>query len=159
MPNTKPLVAAACACDKVLVERDNTATLIRIVDTYTFPTPTTAIPPSSRPAVSFTLFISLKSGDLTGQHEVGLLLRQPNGKSPPAQRWPVVLNGGEHGVNLTVDFTLAGEPGAMPEMGLYWFDVLWGTDVLTSIPVRLKLAEPTAAATSPSHHSIQTPSD
>jgi hypothetical protein len=148
MPNTRPYVAAACLCEKVILEPDGVASLIRIVDTYTLKVPTT-VPPSFRPAIELTVFVSIKSGDVTGQHEVGLLLRQPNRKSPPIQKWPVVLNGGEHGANVTINFTLVGEPGAAHEAGLYWFDVLWEGEVLTSIPLRLKLEAPTAAPDSP----------
>jgi hypothetical protein len=150
MPNAKPYVALACTCEKVLTEPDGVASLIRVVDTYELQAPPSGATESGlRSAVSFTLFISLKSGDVTGPHEVALLLRQPNGKNPPVQKWPVVFEGGEHGINVQVAFNLVGEPGALPEVGLYWFDVLWGDEVLTSIPLRLKLAEPRAAAVSP----------
>ena len=47
--------------------------------------------------------------------------------------WPVVLNGGEHGANLRVQFRLLA-----PKIGLYWFDVLWGDEPLTRIPFRLE---------------------
>lgn len=154
MANTKPYVAAACVCQAVLIEPDNVASIIRIVDTYHLQIPEMPAglpPPGVRVAVNLTAFISIKSGDVTGQYEVGLLLRQPNGKSLEAQRWPVVLTGGEQGANLKIDFHLVGrEPSAPPDLGLYWFDVLWGEEVLTSIPFRLKRAEPTAAPASPS---------
>lgn len=52
--------------------------------------------------------------------------------------------------NLKLDFNLLGpEPGVVPDLGLYWFDVLWDGEVLTSMPLRLKRAEPTASPALP----------
>lgn len=142
MANTKPYVAVACVCEKVLLESDGVASLIRVVDTYHLQMPETApeLPTNVKAVVELTAFVSVKSGDVIGQHEIGLVLRMPDGKSTPRQKWPVVLNGGEHGANLKMDFRLP-QP---PQLGLYWFDVLWADDILTSIPFRLKLAEPKA---------------
>ena len=136
MANSKPFVAAACVCEKVLQEKDDVASLMRIVDTFTLQA--VNLPPGFEPMVSLTVFVSVKSGDVTGQHEIGLVLRSPDGKRHDVRKWPVVLNGGEHGAHLVLNFNLT-----KPKMGLYWFDVVWGEDNLTSIPFRLKQAEPT----------------
>ena len=48
----------------------------------------------------------------------------------------IVLNGGEHGFNVNLHFTLA-----VKEFGLYWFDVMWGEDFLTSMPLKLVQGE------------------
>src|SRR5688572_16635887 len=111
MPNARPFVAAACICEKVLQDADGVASLIRIVDTYRLGFPDAPIPPGTRVALDLQLYVSIKSGDVTGQHELGLLLRQPNGKSPDPRRWPIVLNGGEHGTTVTISFQLAAKPG------------------------------------------------
>jgi hypothetical protein len=127
----------------VLVEPDNVATLVRVVDTYTLPD---VLPPGIQ--FPLTIFVSLKSGEVVGDFEVGLRLNSPEGKDQPVGRWPVEFRGGEHGANLRIDFGLAN-----PQSGLYWFDVLWGDEILTRIPLRVRTvtaSESTAAAVSPS---------
>jgi hypothetical protein len=84
-------------------------------------------------AADLTAFISLKSGDVVGEREVGLRLNSPDGKPRPVKKWLVRFNGQDHGVNLTIAFTLTS-----PQYGLYWFDVLCADHVLTRIPFRLK---------------------
>lgn len=116
MPNTKPYVAAACVVERVLIEPDSVVSLIRIVDTYHLDIPE-PLPQGFRAALSVTVFVAVKSGDVTGQHEIGLVLRKPNGQTGEPQKWPVVFTGGEQGANLKLDFNLVGEPGQSPALG------------------------------------------
>jgi hypothetical protein len=131
--NPKPLVQVACICEKVLIEPDNVPSLIRVVDTYTLELPGSEPPAGFRFGVNLTVFVSLKSGDVVGEFEVGLRLTAPDSTEHPVRTWPVEFRGDEHGANLTIAFSLQ-----EPKFGLYWFDVLWGDDVLTKIPLRLK---------------------
>jgi hypothetical protein len=144
--NEKPFVQVACVCEKVLIEPDNVPSLIRIVDTYTLELPGKPLPPGVKLQTDLTAFVSLKSGDVIGDFEVGLRLNAPDGKDHPVRMWPVEFKGGEHGANLKIAFTLQD-----PKIGLYWFDVLWGSDVLTRIPFRLKskALEPTGDVVAP----------
>jgi hypothetical protein len=133
MPTPRPFVQAACVCEKVLIEPDNVASLIRIVDTYTLRLPDeTPVLPGVL-GLDLSAFVSLKSGDVVGQFEIGLQLTDPEGSKQPIRKWPVILNGGEHGANLRLNFVLAN-----PKHGLYWFDVLWNDEALTRIPFRIK---------------------
>jgi hypothetical protein len=149
MPNAKPYVAVACVCEKVLIEPDNVASVIRIVDTFHLQIPDKPPSPGMATGVQLTAFIAIKAGEVTGEHELGLVLRHPSGKKGDPRKWPVVLNGGEHGANVKIEFVLAGKDGAPPELGLYWFDVLWGDEVLTSIPFKLTRAESMPAKAAP----------
>jgi hypothetical protein len=128
----KPFVQIACACEKVLHERDNVASLIRVVDTYTLDAPK-ALPPGIKAVIALTLFVSLKAGDVVGEHEIGLSLTKPDGTVSAVGSRSLRFGGGETGVNLQVGFEMES-----PALGLYWFDVLWGEEVLTRIPLRLK---------------------
>jgi hypothetical protein len=132
MPTAKPYVQVACVCEKVLIEPDNVASLIRIVDTFFLNLP--APQADFKAAVELTAFIALKSGDVVGEFEVGLRLTNPDGVYLPTRRWQTEFRGGEAGVNLKIAFSL-------PEykLGLYWFDVLWGDEILTRIPFRLRV--------------------
>ena|SRR5437870_9230342 len=151
MANKMPYVSAACICERVITEPDNVNSLIRIVDTYTLQTAPSAVPLGITPALNLTVYVSVKAGDVRGEHEIGIVLRRPSGKGTDPQKWPVVLTGEpESGVNLKLEFGLAGEPGKLPETGLYWFDVTWNGKDLTSIPLKLKQADATSAPAVPS---------
>ncbi len=135
MANTKPLVTAACVCEKVLQEKDNVPSIIRIVDTFFIQVPPEDFPKGVQPQLAMTAFVYLRAGDLKGSFEIGLVLRSPSGKTTPVQKWPVVFQAGnEEGANLTIAFGIA-----KPELeGGYWFDVLWKDQVLTSIPFKVR---------------------
>ena len=70
MANPKPFVQAACICEKVLVEPDKVASLIRVVDTYFLERPKEPLPPNVEARLDLTIFVSLKSGDVTGYGRV-----------------------------------------------------------------------------------------
>lgn len=132
----KPWVQFACVCEKALREPDNVASLIRIVDTYfldktqPLPAPLSA---AAQWALPLTIAVSLKSGDVVGEHELALRLTQPDGQQKPIRKWPIRFEGGESGATLVMEFIL----GA-PEFGLYWFEVLWAEELLVRIPLRVK---------------------
>ena len=138
-PNdAKPLVQVACVCEKVIIEADKVATLIRIVDTYFLEIPSEPLPQGIKPVIQLTAFIALKSGDVVGNFEVGIRLRRPEEtKDGEIRKWPVEFRGEESGVHLKIDFVVQ-----EPKLGLYWWDVLWEDELLTRIPFRLKLKEP-----------------
>lgn len=141
MLTPKPFVQLACVCEKALVEPDNVASLIRVVDTYTVDPPAVELPPNVGVALPLTVVVSLKSGDVVGEHGVGLRLVNPNGDASTVGQWALIFNGGEHGVNIQIAFSLHS-----PTYGLYWFDVLWGDELLSRIPLRVKprTSEPAA---------------
>ncbi len=151
MINTKPYVAAACFCETVLQEPDGVITAIRIVDTYNIaPPPPRAIVPEGAPQYGHVLvsgLISLKSGDVIGEGRIGLIMHKTTGEVvtlSPAEGWPAVMKGGEHGFNIKLRFALG-----VNNFGLLWFDVTWDGEVLTRIPLRLKQAELPEKPTAP----------
>ncbi len=149
MPNTKPLVCVACVCEKVLYERDGVLSAIRIVDVLYVPAQNRPSDLSdvalSVPGVSLNILVSLKSGDLKGTSDIGLRMRSPSGRIVELpQKFPVTFIGGEQGVNLHVVFVL--ETKTKGEFGLFWFDVYWSGEVLTSIPFKLVEGPPPSAS-------------
>ena len=136
----KPWVQFACVCEKALREPDNVASLIRIVDTYYLDRVPLPAEIARKAALPLTIAVSLKSGDVVGEHELDLRFTPPDGQITPIQKWPVRFDGNESGVNLIMEFALG-----TPEFGLYWFDVLWGEEVLTRIPLRVKPRVPDAS--------------
>lgn len=135
MPNTRPFVSAALICEKVLTEEAGVLSAIRIVDVFNIEPKPANWPKEFQRALELVVLVCLKSGDLVGDYKVDLVLRSPDGKTieSSAQTIPVSFRGGEHGANLVVNTKLVTE-----DLGLYWFDVRWNGDVLTSIPLRLQ---------------------
>lgn len=135
MQNSKPLVQAATLCDTVLAEPDKVASIIRLIDTVYL-----TLPPGAEPAegevgaVPLRIFVSLKAGAVRGEFDVELILRTPSGKQAiMPQKWHVAFQGDETtGAHLTINFLLP-----VREFGLYWYDVVWEGEVLTSIPFKL----------------------
>lgn len=138
MPNTKPFVGVAAFCEKLLLEPDGVPTAVRIVDTY-FVTVPKDMPPDTLPGIEVQGLISLRSGDVVGNHTISLIMENPLGERKalsPEGGWPVVFNGGEHGVNVRLSFTLG-----VKNFGLCWFDVLFESELLTRIPLMLREGE------------------
>jgi hypothetical protein len=145
MPNTKPFVAAAFICEKVLQERDDVFSAIRIVDSYSLregpPLPaqtgaggTGILGPIAGPVLDLTMLVILKAGDIKGSYHVEIVAHSPDGSSSRLpHEWPVVFDGDESGSTLVVRF---GMPASAP-IGLYWFDVTWKGEMLTRVPFRL----------------------
>lgn len=92
-----------------------------------------------------TIFVSLRSGDLTGKSKLVIQGRQPDGKL--SLRADVEIELGEKGPGsgpqVRVQMHLIS-----PQSGLYWFDVLWNGELLTSIPAEIKINREPSQATS-----------
>ncbi len=147
MSNTRPFVGAALVCEKVLHEKDGVLSVIRMVDTF-YVEPLKQNVPGVVEGVELTALAMLKSGDVKGESEISFKFRTPQGITIDApQKFPVLLNGGEHGANVIMRFNLP-VPDASA-YGLYWFDVLWNGDVLTSVPFKLVLGPREPAADKP----------
>jgi hypothetical protein len=78
MPNTKPFVQVACICENVLIEKDEVASVIRMVDHFQASLPKNL--PAGMPAgFPVSIFIRLGAGDLKGAGRVLIQARRPDG--------------------------------------------------------------------------------
>jgi uncharacterized protein DUF6941 len=132
MPNTMPFVGAAFICERVLEEKDGVLSAIRMVDTFWIPD----VPKDGQNlGLELSAVVMLKSGDVTGKSELAIKIRTPAAKTIDVpEKWPIVLNGGEHGAVAHLRFTVPSS-----EAGLYWFDVYWNGELLTSFPLKVVL--------------------
>jgi len=132
--NTKPLVAVAQFCEKTLEEKDGVLTLVRLIDTlWVHPLPPTLTASETTALVAeTTLVITLRSGSISGPQHIDLIGRSPSGRGTIKRGFDFDLLGESHG--QTVIFRIG---MAVNEMGLFWFDVVWNNEVLTSVPLRL----------------------
>src|ERR1700730_425082 len=96
-----PYLVAALHCERVLQEKDETISVIRMVDRIVVTvnalgSPET-IPPTS---VNLNALISLKSGSARGRGTVKWRVETPSGLKLPDQLLPVLFEGDDRGVNL-----------------------------------------------------------
>lgn len=132
MAKPKPFVQVATICESVLTEADSVTSIIRVVDTIYCTLPDNA-PEGAEAAVQLKAFVSLKSGPVVGERDIDLVLRSPSGKKAVVpQKWHVAFLGNESGATATLNFTMP-----VKEWGLYWYDVVYEGEVLTSIPLKL----------------------
>ena len=138
--NVLPFVAAACLCEKVLLEPDGAASLIRVIDTHNVEL-LGAVPEGGTPSVRLNLvvYVSLKSGDLAEEGKIGLTMRTGNKPPAPMGEWDGKLEGGVHGANMKLDLNLGATHGT------HWIDVTWNGTRLTSIPLRVNITAKTPA--------------
>ncbi|MGE3578916.1 MAG: hypothetical protein AB7I25_10700 [Vicinamibacterales bacterium] len=140
MANTEPFVQAALIAENVLMEQDGVASAIRIADTFTIDDMPDGMPANIKPAFALNVLLMLKSGDVSGESEIELVMRSPNGEAKSLGAKSVVLQGGISGANVKMSLSVLGLVYGDP----YWLDVLWGPERkrLTSIPFRFKRSEP-----------------
>lgn len=135
MPTTTdgPYLLAAFLCEKVLQEKDETISIIRIVDRVTLTVPA-SISPETLPPISLNLsaFISLKSGNARGRYSIKWRTETPSGIALPEQLLPALFEGEDRGVNLILALNII-----VDQEGVYWFNMLLEDQLLTRIPLRV----------------------
>ena len=139
MPNTKPFVTAALVCESILHEKDGVLSAIRIVDMFFVGEKRLSAAKGVNAALELHILLMLKSGDLIGDGTITLKVRSPSNKTVELpQSFTAHLKGGENGANVHVIFAL---PFKHIEFGLFWMDVFWNGEELTSIPFKLVSGE------------------
>jgi hypothetical protein len=132
MDKPRPYVTAALLCEKVLQEKDESITLVRVIDRlqYQVQSVGTILPAGIKPIVPLEGFVSIKSGPIIGDHTIKVVVERPNGERKDALTFPVKFLGADQGQNIILKIGLGVDVD-----GLYWFDVLLDEDVLTRIPL------------------------
>lgn len=128
-----PYLIAALLCEKVLQEKDETVSIIRMVDRITLTTHALGSPETLPPMpITLSAFISLKSGSARGRHTVKWRTETPSGMKSAEQLLPVLFEGEDRGANLILTLNMI-----IDQEGVYWFDVLLEDQLLTRIPLRV----------------------
>lgn len=132
-----PHLAAAFLCERVLTERDNVQSFIRIVDRFAIAKlpPGAQLPPGiPLPMIQANLVVILKAGDLTAsQYKLSVTLTKPDGSELPSQDTEAFFQGSEdNGVSLVVPILIPN-----PDEGLHWFNVQFEDQLLTRVPMRV----------------------
>jgi hypothetical protein len=131
--NTGPFLNAALLCERVLQEKDEVISIIRIVDRITLTTHA-SLSPESLPPMPINLYalIAFKSGSAKGRHTLKWITETPSGIRLPEQLLPVLFEGEDRGVNLVLNINMV-----VDQEGIYWFEVLLEDQFLTRIPLRI----------------------
>lgn len=131
--NDGPFLIAAIICEKVLQEKDDTVSIIRMIDRVTLTVPAIIAPEKLPPTtVNLNAFISLKSGRARGSHTLKLVIEAPSGIRQPEQLLPAFFEGEDRGANLIIALNMT-----VDQEGLYWFDIFFENQLLTRIPLRV----------------------
>jgi Family of unknown function (DUF6941) len=133
VPDSGPYLVAALLCERVLQEKDETVSIIRMVDRITLTVPASISPETLPPLpLNLTLFLSFKSGSARGRNTIKLKIESPSGFNLPEQLLPVLFEGEDRGVNLILALNMV-----VDQEGVYWFDILLEEDRITRIPLRI----------------------
>lgn len=128
-----PYLVAALLCERVLQEKDETISVIRMVDRIAVTVNALDSPETIPPTpVNLNALISLKSGSARGRGTVKWRVETPSGLKLPDQLLPVLFEGDDRGVNLIVALNLV-----IDQEGVYWFNVILEEKLLTRIPLRI----------------------
>lgn len=149
MPSTSdgPYLALAILCEKVLQEKDNVLSAIRIIDKVTYSLTGSHPQEVSSPAI-FNLFalISFKSGRSGGKYNIRLVPKAPSGEKVGEFTAPILLEGNGLGANIIINLNLQAK-----EAGLYWFDVMLNDQLATRIPLHVEYHEMQTETDTTSH--------
>jgi hypothetical protein len=135
MPTVRPYLSAAFVCEKVLQEKDEVVSAIRIVDTLFVSLPKN-LPADANPAIPVTVLLGFKKatpGTQPEKHRVTLRLNTPSSTLEPQTADLVFPEGEPAGANLIVNLTVP-----VKEFGLFGLDVLVDDELVTRVPFRLQ---------------------
>ena len=130
-----PFLTAALICERVLDEKDNVKSVVRIVDRVNHqvvgPDPPMEMPPVR--GYRLAMLIQFKSGRARGAHNLKLRLLKPSGETARLAEQMVMFEGeDDRGVdvvaNLVADFEYA---------GVYWIEVMLNDTHVTRVPLRV----------------------
>jgi uncharacterized protein DUF6941 len=129
-----PLVTAALICERVLVEKDEVVSAIRVFDRVLYQVP----PPPAKPAVVAVYFVALKRGEAAEDaYDLRVIVRSPSGKEvEPTKETPIKAQfptrDPDAGVNLQIQFAISPS-----EEGLFWVELLINDSVRARTPLRM----------------------
>lgn len=137
MDKPRPYVTAALLCEKVLQEKDETLTLVRIADRVQYTIQ--GVPEGVRPMVAIQGLVSIKSGPVTGDHTIKIVAEKPNGERKEVHSMPVKLLGKDQGQNIILNIGIGVDVD-----GLYWIEVVFDDELLTRVPLTIIRSEAAA---------------
>lgn len=129
-----PYLSAAFICEKILVEKDDVKSAIRIIDRVTRSAFGQAPPEEMEPfEYDLTFFIRFKSGRARGTLPLEIEPIKPSGESMKRAKMMILFEGEE---DRGVD-TMGVMKIKFDQTGIYWFNILLNGIRITRIPFRV----------------------
>lgn len=134
MKTAVPLLTAAAICEKVLVEKDDVVTAVRIVDRLTFNPDFFPRDDSGNIPLytDLTLLLILKSGKAKGRCNIAFSQVTPSGQRIEYVKTHANFLGDDLGVNIRSPL-----PVRAWEEGLHWYEVRANRKIIAQIPLRI----------------------
>ena len=149
MAKEKPTIAAACLCERTLMESDGTISIIRMVDQFTVGVPPDVVE-RLNPQLVLTLVVVLKSrGGLVGKHELVLQMHGPTKSQEPQPVEIEFREGSLSTVNATINIAV----GVIKNFGECRIDLSFDGELLTTVPFRVVQGPAQATEGSETTHS------
>ncbi|MBI1901003.1 MAG: hypothetical protein HYS13_07820 [Planctomycetia bacterium] len=126
-----PFLTMAVLCERVLTDKDEVVSLIRIVNKFTIRGPWPSMPPG---AVESTMAIGFRRGDAPAKHYVRIACYDPGGKhlTEVTKDFKFPKPEPDAGQNLFVNLRLAVE-----KTGRYWFHVMLDGKLVTKMSMQV----------------------
>ena len=147
-----PYLQAAFICEKILNEKDNVKTAVRMVDRLTVMVSGPGVP-EQMPTYEneLQLFLKLKPGNKSGRHRIALRLIDPNGKARNTLEQSVTLDPSPNqGIEYSINLKLK-----LDSEGVYWFELYFDDFLWTKVPLELIYIIQRQGSTLETEHPIQ----
>jgi hypothetical protein len=131
---------------RILREKDDIHSVIRIVDAVTLNPVEGGFPPGVTLELPLEFFVMFVQGDTSGELEFGLRLITPSGISESGGSWKAPLGGPPESAHAFITKALRLKWEAE---GLYWYELLADGVPVTRVPLRVTIAQPTAGGEAP----------
>ena len=129
----EPYLKLGAICERVLHEKDDVLSLIRIVDIFTI-TITGKEPPDQLPEGEKVLTIVMSWVGGLGSHEAAFNIVSPGGETQPSPRsWSFTLDAMHRGHNIIVTV-----PVRIAKEGVYWIEFILNDQVKSRIPFQVR---------------------
>lgn len=126
MATTKPYIQAACICENVLFDKDDVASLIRILDSFVVEIPDN-VPAGMPYGFPITMFVRLTFDELK-EGTLSIQPNRPDGTLGTRQNIPIPESNVHKNVQFKTGFHILS-----PQAGNYRFDLFWNEEFLTAV--------------------------
>jgi len=131
-----PFLAAAFFCDKVLDEKDDVLSAIRIVNKITLTASSPEITLEINPAkINLMGLVSIRAGGVKGNHKIKVMSDSEILSEPSQIAVDISFDGNDDATNNVI-ITLGIE---VKREGMIWFGVFFDDKLLTKMPLRIQV--------------------
>lgn len=128
-----PYLSIAAVCDRVLIEENGIASLIRVVDRFKFNAPRDT-PPDAAMSIESNMFFRFNWGAFRGSMILRVDQVAPDGSRIEGPDQTLEYQEGSSGVQLRIAFSFVA-----PMPGLYWMEAFLDGALITRLPIQVEL--------------------